>query len=63
MNRIQYVAPVPDHVTRYTHKANRWMTPPKPYRKTTAAEIIENAVTVLAICGLIVTAVFLLQAV
>ena len=63
MSSIRYVAPVPDHVTRYTHKQNRWMTPPKPYRQSSAGEVVERLILGGAFSVLIVVAVMLLQAV
>lgn len=62
MSKIQYISPVPDHVTRYTHKVNRWMAPPKPYHQTTAYEIFQNAVIILAFVGMLVTAVIIFKA-
>lgn len=52
---------VPDHVTRYNHKQNRWMTPPKPYHRTTAAEIAECIILMVAFAVMITVGVMLLQ--
>lgn len=53
---------MPDHVTRYTHRhQSRWLTPPTPYRATTAAVIQQNLIILFSVAGLIAFGVMILQ--
>ena len=55
---------LPNHVTRYNHKCeSRWLVPPREPRRYTLRGLMEGILFGLCGAGLIVSALFILQAV
>lgn len=52
---------MPDHVTRYNHKVNRWMPSPTVQRSTDAMEIVAGVLCAVALATALAVAVMILK--
>ncbi len=54
---------LPDHVTRYNHKHNRWLIQTGPVRRASGWDVWSRVAVMMCVPALIVAAVVILQGV